>query len=151
MIERHQEADILRSLADAYLDISEETKKLRARGPRKGELWAGGKQGGAGGGGKKQLGAGDSVGRAGDGKAHNNAGGGRFANNAPWKGAGAQKAVQNNPKADDKRANRQKAQAADDRNSSRGISPEERRERARQNKENKAKAGIDDLLKDIRK
>lgn len=32
----------------------------------------------------------------------------------------------------------------------RGISDEDRRARARQNKENKAKAGIDSILKDIR-
>ena len=43
-----------------------------------------------------------------------------------------------------------KKQMAKDKASDRGISPEARRERARQNKENKAKAGIDSLLKDIR-
>ena len=37
-----------------------------------------------------------------------------------------------------------------DKTADRGISPEARRERARKNKENKAKAGIDSLLKDIR-
>lgn len=41
-------------------------------------------------------------------------------------------------------------QIAADKASSRGITPEQRRERARKNKETKAKAGIDALLKDIR-
>ena len=150
MIDKHQEADLLRSLSAAYDQIVEDTKKLKPRGPRKGELWAGGKQGGAGGGGKKALGKGDSVGQAEGGKAHNNAGGGKFANNAPWKGAGAEKKEKNNPKADDRRAKRQADQAKADRNASRGITPAERKARAAKNKENKAKAGIDDILKDIR-
>jgi len=41
-------------------------------------------------------------------------------------------------------------QLAADKTAARGITPEQRRERARQNKEKKAKAGIDSLLKDIR-
>lgn len=43
-----------------------------------------------------------------------------------------------------------KKQLAADKASAKGITPEQRRERARKNKETKAKAGIDALLKDIR-
>ena len=44
-----------------------------------------------------------------------------------------------------------KQQLAADKAAARGITPEQRRERARRNKEEKAKAGIDSLLKDIRR
>ena len=44
-----------------------------------------------------------------------------------------------------------RAQLAADKASEKGITPEQRRERARLNKEKKAKAGIDSLLKDIRR
>lgn len=43
-----------------------------------------------------------------------------------------------------------KAQLAADKTAARGITPEQRRERARKNKEAKAKTKIDALLKDIR-
>lgn len=143
---------MIQSMSREWFDLLHEeskeykVKKLRQRGPRKGEVWAAGGAGGAGGGGKKQLGKGDSVGQAAGGNAHNMAGGGRFANNAPWRGAGADK-----PAGDDKkRAAKQKAQAENDRNASRGISPSERKERARQNKEKKAEKNLDGLLKTIR-
>jgi uncharacterized protein with WD repeat len=134
-----------------YVEAKENNvKKLKARGPRKGELWAGGGQGGgAGGGGKKKAG-GNSFGMAQGGEGQNFAGKGRFANNNRYGGPGGDKRHKNNPSADDRRAKIQKDQAAKDRNASRGITPEERRERARQNKERKAKENIDSLLKDIR-
>jgi len=81
-------------------------------------------------------------------------GGGRLGTFTPARGIGAKKSIQNDTKADDKRIDKQKSQAKKDRDSANqdkyGISPEERRERARKNKELKAKSGIDSLLKDIR-
>jgi len=43
-----------------------------------------------------------------------------------------------------------RSQLAADKAADKGITPEQRRERARQNKENKAKAKLDSLLKNIR-
>ena len=123
MIDKHQEADILRSLAETYQDMIEMRAIGKAGG---GSADDGGKYGE-----KNQAIGGGWIGKQG--------------------GIGKDKKEKNNPKADDKRAARQAAQAKDDRNADRGISPSARKERARQNKENKAKAGIDDLLKDIRK
>ncbi len=50
----------------------------------------------------------------------------------------------------DKVKSKYKKSLASDKAKERGITPEQRRERARNNKENKAKAGIDSLLKDIK-
>lgn len=69
-------------------------------------------------------------------------------------GIGSKKSSQNDTKADDKRIAKQKLQAKKDRDEANkdkyGISSADRKARARANKEKKAKAGIDDLLKDIR-
>lgn len=128
--------------------VDEEVKKLRRREMRKGE----GLNNYAGRGTtmKKTAQTGTETGKTtgGEGKAF--AGKGKYANNTSWTGAGAQKSTQNNPKADDKRASDYKKNLAKDKASDRGITPEQRRERARMNKEKKAKAGIDSLLKDIR-
>ena len=114
--------DLLVTEAEEY-----KVKKLKGRGPRKGELWAGGGQGGgAGGGGKKKAGV-SSFGMGQGGEGQNFAGKGRFANNNRYGGPGGDKRHKNNPSADDRRAKIQKDQAARDRNASRGISPEERR------------------------
>jgi hypothetical protein len=77
-------------------------------------------------------------------------GGGRLGTFTPARGIGASKSTQNNPKADDKRISNYKDQLKKDKASEKGVTPEQRRERARKNKETKAKAGIDALLKDIR-
>ena len=127
MIERHQEADILRSLAEAYQEIIERNEqnagKLGADNLRK------------------------AVGRRAVGM-----GGAGF--HGQVYGMGKDKKAKNNPSEDDKRAAKQKDQAKKDRDAENkdkyGISPSERKARAAKNKENKAKAGIDDLLKDIR-
>ena len=47
-------------------------------------------------------------------------------------------------------SSRYRSQLAADKAADKGITPEQRRERARQNKENTAKAKLDSLLKDIR-
>ena len=124
MIDRHQEADILRSLAEAYREICE-IKVIRDGGA---EQQA-----------PKEI---RPVGMGGAGF-HGKVG-----------GLGKDKKAKNNPAEDDKRAAKQKAQAKKDRDAENkdkyGVSPSERRARAAKNKENKAKAGIDDLLKDIR-
>ena len=129
MIDKHQEADLLRSLAEAYKEIYEGKKEQNA-GKLGGNL-------------RQAQGAHRPVGGGGQG----------FFGKAA--GMGKDKAVKNDPKADDKRAAKQKAQAKDDRDSENkekyGVTPAERKARAAKNKENKAKAGIDDLLKDIRK
>jgi hypothetical protein len=65
-------------------------------------------------------------------------------------GIGKDKKEKNDPKADDRRAAKQKAQAEKDRNASRGVSKSARRERAAANKDKKAYGKLDDLLKDIR-
>ena len=122
MIDKHQEADILRSLAETYQDMIEMRAIGKAGG---GSVDDGGKYGE-----KNQAIGGGWIGKQG--------------------GIGKDKKEKNNPKADDRRAARQAAQAKADRNADRDISPSARRERAKQNKENKAKAGIDDILKDIR-
>lgn len=127
MIDRHQEADILRSLAEAYQEIVEGKEqnagKLGANNLRKAV-------------GRRAVGMG---GAGFHGSVH---------------GIGKDKKAMNNPAEDDKRAAKQKAQAKKDRDAENkdkyGVSPSERRARAAKNKENKAKAGIDDLLKDIR-
>lgn len=77
-------------------------------------------------------------------------GSGRLGTFTPARGIGADKRHKNNTKADDNRAKTYKNQLASDKASERGITPAQRKERARQNKENKAKAGIDNLLKDIK-
>jgi hypothetical protein len=51
---------------------------------------------------RKQVASGDDTGRN-DANAVGYAGKGKFANNTPWKGAGAQKRAQNDPKRDDRR------------------------------------------------
>ena len=122
MIERHQEADLLRSLAETYQEMIEMRAIGKAGG---GSADDGGKYGE-----KNQAVGGGWIGKQG--------------------GIGKDKKEKNNPKADDKRAARQKAQAASDRNDHRSVTPEERRKRAANNKENTAKKGIDNLLKDIR-
>jgi hypothetical protein len=140
--------DLMRTYQEMY-QVDEEVKKLRRREMRKGEGIN--NYSGRGTTQKKTAQTGTDTGKStgGEGKAF--AGKGRFANNTTWTGAGAQKSTQNNPKADDKRASDYKKNLAKDKASERGISPEERKERARKNKEKKAKAGIDALLKDIRK
>jgi len=69
-------------------------------------------------------------------------------------GIGAKKSAVNDPKADDRRIANQKSQAKKDREAANadkyGISADDRKARARANKEKKAKAGIDSILKDIR-
>lgn len=75
---------------------------------------------------------------------------GRGSTMTPAAGLGKDKRHKNNVQGDNNRMKAYKDQIAKDKASDRGISPEARRERARQNKENKAKAGIDSLLKDIR-
>ena len=124
MIDKHQEADLLRSLAAAYQEIVE------GREQNAGKL------------GKDNL-------RVAQG-AHRPVGGGGAGFFGKAAGMGKDKAIKNNPSADDRRAARQKNQAKADRNADRSVSPSERKARAAKNKENKAKAGIDDLLKDIR-
>ena len=140
--------DLMRTYQEMY-QVDDEVKKLRRREMRKGEGIN--NYSGRGTTQKKTAQTGTDTGKStgGEGKAF--AGKGRFANNTAWTGAGAQKSTQNNPKADDKRASNYKKNLAKDKASERGISPEERKERARKNKEKKAKAGIDALLKDIRK
>lgn len=66
-------------------------------------------------------------------------------------GIGADKRHKNNVKGDDNRMKSYKSQIEKDKASDRGISSDDRKERARKNKENSAKKGIDSLLKDIRK
>ena len=112
MIEKHQEANLLRSLASAYQDIVEARRNA-----------------GGGGGGKApryvQNAEPTSVGHIQD-------------NAGKVKHVGLDKM-----KADAKVEKKQmEKQAAKDKAA--------RQERARENKERKAKAGIDDLLKDIR-
>ena len=75
---------------------------------------------------------------------------GRGSTMTPAAGLGKDKRHKNNVQGDNNRMKTYKDQIAKDKASDRGISPEARKERARQNKENKAKAGIDSLLKDIR-
>ena len=75
---------------------------------------------------------------------------GRGSTLTPAAGLGKDKRHKNNTKGDDNRMKIYKDQIAKDKAADRGISPEARRERARKNKENSAKRGIDDLLKDIR-
>lgn len=124
MIEKHQEADILRSLAETYQEMIE-AKEQNAGKLGKGNL-------------RKAVGA------------HRPVGGGGAGFFGKAAGMGKDKAIKNHPSADDKRAEKQKKQAAADRNADRSVSPSQRRERAAKNKEDKAKAGIDDLLKGIR-
>jgi hypothetical protein len=87
MLDPSTEADLLRSLTDAYQEILNETAR--------------GKLGGQGGDTMKGARAAQ--------------GGGRLGVFTPARGMGANKAIKNNPKADDKRAARQKAQAKADR------------------------------------
>ena len=113
MIERHQEADILRSLAEAYQGIVEARRNA-----------------GTGGGGKQanyvQNAANTPVGHVED-----------------QAGKGVVHTGMDKMKADAKSEKKQMdKQAAADK--------EARQERARANKEKKAKAGIDDVLRDIR-
>ena len=75
---------------------------------------------------------------------------GRGSTMTPAAGLGKDKRHKNNVKGDNNRMKSYKDQIAKDKANDRGISPEARKERARNNKENKAKAGIDSLLKDIR-
>ena len=124
MIDKHQEANILRSLAETYQEM------IEAKEQNAGKL------------GKDNL-------RKAQG-AHRPVGGGGAGFFGKAAGMGKDKAIKNHPSADDRRAQKQKKQAANDRNDERSVSPSERKERARNNKENKAKAGIDDLLKSIR-
>jgi hypothetical protein len=135
--------DLANIYREMYMD-EEEVKKLRRREMRKGEGLN--NYGGVGyGKEKKNVGSSDDVGKN-TGGAAGFAGKGKFANNTPWTGAGAQKPSGS----DKKRASKYKDQLRKDRESERGISDSDRRERARANKEKKAKAGIDSLLKDIR-
>jgi len=67
-----------------------------------------------------------------------------------WTGT-PQRGLGRNYKGDkDKVRDNYKKTLAQDKAKERGISPEARRERARKNKEDSAKKGIDNLLKDIR-
>lgn len=136
-----------KDLTDIYMSMyteEENVKKLKRREMRKGEglnNYSGvgyGKE-------KKSVGTSDDVGKN-TGGAAGFAGKGKFANNTAWTGAGAQKPAGS----DKKRASNYKDQLRKDREKERGISDSARKERARANKEKKAKAGIDDLLKDIR-
>lgn len=68
----------------------------------------------------------------------------------PARGLGRDKRHVNNPKGDDARIKTYKDQIKKDKEKDRGISSSDRKERARQNKENSSKAKLDDLLKDIR-
>ena len=105
MLDPSTEADLLRSLAGAYQEILDETAK--------------GKLGGQGG--DTMRGA-----RAAQ-------GGGRLGVFTPARGMGAKKNIKNDPKADDKRAKKQKDQAREDRKA-------EARERARRGEDKYSKA-----------
>lgn len=77
-------------------------------------------------------------------------GSGRLGTFTPARGIGSKKRHMNNTKGDDNRIKTYKDQIKKDKASDRGISDEDRKARARANKEKKAKSGIDDLLKSIR-
>ncbi len=120
--------------------VDEDVKKLPRREMRKGEglnNYAGrGKTM------KKTTQTGTDTGTTTGGEGKSMAGKGKFANNTPWTGAGAQKNVQNNPKGDDKRAQRQTDQAKADR----------RQAALDRKREGSAKPSkLDNLIKDIRK
>ena len=141
-MERRTYQDLMNIYQEMYMD--EEVKKLRRREMRKGEGLN--NYSGRGRTMKKTTQTGTETGTTTGGEGKGMAGKGKFANNTPWTGAGAQKPSGS----DKKRASSYKDQLRKDREKERGISDSDRRERARTNKENKAKAGIDDLLKDIR-
>ena len=100
--------------------------------------------------GKGKLGSKSTDYGAADKGAATGGGGGRSGVWTPATGAGANKRHKNNTKGDDNRMKTYKDQLSKDKVNERGISPEARKERARQNKDNTAKKGIDSLLKDIR-
>ena len=131
--------DLARIYQEMY-QVDEDVKKLPRREMRKGEglnNYAGrGKTM------KKTTQTGTDTGTTTGGEGKGMAGKGRFANNTPWTGAGAQKNIQNSPKEDDKRAQRQKDQAKADR----------RQAALDRKREGGAKPSkLDNLLKDIRK
>lgn len=104
-MDRHEEAKILKSLADSYQEIINESAK--------------GKLGGD---------VGDTMRGA-----RAAQGGGRLGVFTPARGMGAKKNIKNDPKADDKRAKKQKDQAREDRKA-------EARERARRGEDKYSKA-----------
>jgi len=78
-------------------------------------------------------------------------GGGRLGVFTPARGIGANKRHKNNAQGDENRIKNYKDQLKKDKAAERGIDPEARRERARNNKEKRAYNALDDVLKDIRK
>lgn len=138
-MEKRSYQDLARIYQEMY-QVDEDVKKLPRREMRKGE----GLNNYAGRGRtmKKTTQTGSDEGKTTGGDGKGMAGKGRFANNTPWTGAGSEKKTKNNPKADDKRAQRQKDQAKADR----------RAAAAERRSSGEAKpTKLDNVLKDIRK